>query len=108
MSGPYKEYWGQAIPVTMMDNVLLMSTGDGRFVDQASEWGVQTGGFTWNAKFADLDNDEFVDLYVVNGWFPSPRRESNFFYQNQQGIGLSRRALQLLQDPFHGPIFESF
>jgi hypothetical protein len=76
---------GQAIPVVLGQNVLLMAGPDGRFADKASEMGVQEAGFTWNAKFADLDNDEFLDLYIVNGWFPGPQRDSSFFYQNQQG-----------------------
>ncbi len=79
------EDWRQEIPSILQHNVLLMPTGDGRFVDKAREMGVQIGGWTWNAKFADVDNDEFVDLYVVNGYFPSSRHESNVFYHNQQG-----------------------
>ena len=76
---------GQSIPAKYGPNVLLMPTGDGRFVDKAGEMGVQIAGFTWNAKFADLDNDEFVDLLAVQGWFNDPKRVSNFFFHNQQG-----------------------
>jgi uncharacterized membrane protein YraQ (UPF0718 family) len=75
----------QSIPSMGRHNVLLTPTADGRFTDQAVAMGVQFAAFTWNAKFADLDNDEFVDLYAVNGWFPSPNRESHFFYHNQGG-----------------------
>lgn len=74
-----------AIPALLSQNVLLTPTSAGRFVDIAAAMGVQKAGFTWNAKFADVDNDEFVDLYVVNGWLPSPIRESHAFYHNQQG-----------------------
>ncbi len=86
-SAPGKGDGGQSIPVIFGRNVLLMPTGDGRFADRAVEMGVQSVGFTWNAKFADLDNDEFVDLYAVNGWYPAAKRRSNVFYQNQQGKG---------------------
>jgi len=75
----------ESIPVTMEHNVLLSPTGDGRFVDKATAVGLETAGFTWNAKFADLDNDGFVDLYAVNGWFPGTWRESHVFYRNQGG-----------------------
>jgi uncharacterized membrane protein YraQ (UPF0718 family) len=75
----------QTIPVIGNRNVLLTPGGDGRFTDRAVAMGVQFAGFTWNAKFADLDNDEFVDLYAVNGWMPSKNRQSHFFYQNQGG-----------------------
>jgi uncharacterized membrane protein YraQ (UPF0718 family) len=75
----------KAIPTILEQNVLLTSDGDGRFVDKAVAMGVQFAGFTWNAKFADLDNDEFVDLYAVNGWFPETSRMSHVFYHNQGG-----------------------
>lgn len=66
-------------------NVLLKSDGKGRFVDAAERLGVTVGGWTWNAKFADLDNDEWQDLFVVNGEFTTTTRESNIFYRNQGG-----------------------
>ncbi len=75
----------EAMPVLLSHNVLLMPTSAGHFVDMAAVMGVQQAGFTWNAKFADVDNDEFVDLYAVNGWLPSPLRESHVFYHNQHG-----------------------
>lgn len=75
----------QAIPTILQHNVLLTPTGDGRFADKAVAMGVHFAGFTWNAKFADLDNDEFVDLYAVNGWFAERARESHVYYQNQGG-----------------------
>src|SRR5262249_1716647 len=49
-----KESSGQAIPVSLGQNVLLTRAGDNGFVDKAREFGVQESGFTWNAKFADL------------------------------------------------------
>src|SRR5262245_43982177 len=75
----------RAIPTIGNHNVLLTATAEGRFVDTAVDMGVQFAGFTWNAKFADLDNDEFVDLYAVNGWFAERARESHVYYQNDGG-----------------------
>jgi hypothetical protein len=83
-----------SIPVNYKRNVLLVPTGDGRFVDKAVEMGVQVAGFTWNAKFADVDNDEFLDLYAVNGWFPDPGRDSHLFYHNRQGKGFVDEAAE--------------
>ena len=76
---------GQSILAKNGINVLLAPGADGRFADKADELGVQIAGFTWNAKFADLDNDEFVDLFAVQGWFSDPKRVSNFYFHNQQG-----------------------
>ena len=51
-------------------------------------------GFTWNAKFADLNNDEYLDLYAVNGWFPEKTRSSHVLYLNQQGRQFSDQTRQ--------------
>lgn len=48
------------------ENVLLLSTGDG-FASDAPSFGVEATGWSWSGLFGDLDNDGFVDLYVVNG-----------------------------------------
>ena len=37
------------------------------FVDAAESAGVDATGWTWSAQFGDLDNDGYLDLYVVNG-----------------------------------------
>jgi hypothetical protein len=64
-------------------NVLLTPTGDGRFDDVAQERGVDTTGWTWSARFADFDADEWQDLYVVNGQWWSDKRESNVYLANR-------------------------
>ena len=78
----------QDISQVTEDNVLLMKNAKGKFVDQATDMGINKTGWTWNAKFADLDNDQWQDLYAVNGWFLSVQkrnRTANIFYHNQQG-----------------------
>lgn len=74
-----------AIPAYAGDNVLLMPTDKDHFSDRATEMGLPIAGFTWNAKFADLDNDEFVDLYAVNGWLPDRDQQRKFFFHNENG-----------------------
>ncbi|HIE70064.1 MAG TPA: CRTAC1 family protein, partial [Planctomycetes bacterium] len=66
-------------------NALLTQTGDQRFSDVAKSKGIGVTGWSWNSKFADLNNDEWQDLYVVNGEFVTGSRESNQFYENQGG-----------------------
>lgn len=34
----------------------------------AKAMGLNITGWTWNAKFADLDGDQWQDLYAANGW----------------------------------------
>ncbi|MBJ22495.1 MAG: hypothetical protein CL933_24050 [Deltaproteobacteria bacterium] len=84
----------EAIPSITNDNVLLMADQKGNFADHAEELGVILAGWTWNAKFADLDHDEWVDLYVANGLFFSKTRESNYLYLNQEGKGFADATVE--------------
>ena len=72
----------------MNENVLLTWNSDsGVFVDTAKEMGVGFTGWSWNAHFADVDNDEWQDLFVVAGsWFrPRRRAPPQIFFRNEQG-----------------------
>lgn len=51
----------------LMENVLQSVGADGTFVNEAAVRGVDATGWSWSAKFGDLDQDGFLDLYVVNG-----------------------------------------
>lgn len=51
----------------IMENVLLMRGADGRYWNQAPDWGVDSAGWAWSSKFGDLNLDGYVDLYSVNG-----------------------------------------
>ncbi|HED33654.1 MAG TPA: hypothetical protein ENJ08_05460 [Gammaproteobacteria bacterium] len=74
------------IPQTRGANVLFVSDGNGKFVDKAIEYGLNYGGWAWNSKFADLNNDEWQDLYIANGTLESQRRrESNYYFENKKG-----------------------
>jgi uncharacterized membrane protein YraQ (UPF0718 family) len=73
-----------AIPQIDKHNVLLVKNEFGGFEDKAIERGLELGGWSWNAKFADLDNDGWKDIYISNGFFQSGTRESNIFYLNSQ------------------------
>ena len=51
----------------LMENVLQRRDAKGAFVNHAPALGVDATGWSWSGKFGDLDNDGFLDLYVVNG-----------------------------------------
>lgn len=70
------------------DNFLLQLTDDGSFKDLAPDYGLVRTGWTWNAKFADLNNDEWQDLYIVNGYYQNQVWERDFLFMNQEGKGM--------------------
>ena len=86
----------QAIPQLMYENVRLSWDSAGqRFTDESERAGVKFTGWSWNARFADVDNDEWQDLFVVAGsWFratPSGTT-ANFFFHNEGGKRFSEQT----------------
>jgi uncharacterized membrane protein YraQ (UPF0718 family) len=77
------------VPSSKTANVLLRKTDQG-FVDQAQQWGVDFTYWTWNARFAELDGDGFVDLFLVNGSFQEELLTPNLLFLNQSGQRLQR------------------
>jgi hypothetical protein len=78
----------------IMENVLQKQTADGLYENQAGPWHVDGTGWSWSAKFGDLDNDGYLDLYVVNGMIEEdifahlPNHElieENQVFRNQAG-----------------------
>lgn len=65
---------------------LLYSRKDREFVDVTDAWGAGAPGWTWNAKFADLDNDTWSDLFVAEGSRLRPNAGSAALYRNQSGM----------------------
>ena len=56
------------------ENVLLIpggAAGAAAYGNDAPARGVDATGWTWSAKFGDLDSDGFLDLYAVNGMIDS-------------------------------------
>ncbi len=54
-------------PAQHMQNVLLLNTGAGHFREGARLFGVSSTDWTWAVKFADFDNDGWLDIYCTNG-----------------------------------------
>jgi len=79
----------QAIPQRMNENVLLTwDSSTGQFLDESERFGGRFTGWSWNARFADVDNDEWQDIYVVAGtWFRATQSGTtgNFFLHNEAG-----------------------
>lgn len=73
-----------AIEQVLRSNVLLERGADFRFEDSAKARGLDVGGWSWDTKIADFDNDGALDVYIVNGtWVPNEVSPSNLFFHNQ-------------------------
>jgi len=49
------------------ENMLFTRGDDGVFTNVSAERRINATGWSWSGEFGDLDNDGFLDLYVVNG-----------------------------------------
>jgi enediyne biosynthesis protein E4 len=76
------------------ENVMERRNSDGSFQNIAYELGLDATGWSWSAKFGDLNNDGFEDLYIVNGMIDTENLkhlpnhelvESNKVFQNTGG-----------------------
>ena len=65
--------------------MLFKRNESGKLEDKAIDFGLELGGWTWNAKFADLNNDGWQDIFIANGYLDTTRSETNYLYINQAG-----------------------
>ena len=56
-------------------NSLLRNGGQGVFSDVTDPMAEGFGKWAWGAKFADLNNDGWEDLYVANGYISQPDKD---------------------------------
>ena len=73
------------IPMQTQFNLLLSGQTDHTFQDVSEQTKISTAEWSWNARFADLDNDEWQDIYVVNGVPITQEYASNNFFHNLKG-----------------------
>jgi uncharacterized membrane protein YraQ (UPF0718 family) len=65
--------------------------GEGKgFVDRTMDFGVDRPGWSWNARFADLDQDGWQDLFVATGMAYHRNTQPNAFYRNRSAQGFVR------------------
>lgn len=67
-------------------NTLFVSNSD-KYEELAKQNGVEDSGWSWNAKFADLDNDGWQDLYVSNGFVDLVKKSADKQFYRNQGTG---------------------
>jgi hypothetical protein len=86
---PETKYSKQQVDETLKQvlgrNTFYRQTKEGTYEELAEDMDIDISGWSWTARFADLDNDEWQDIYVVNGQYHSQKRATKVFFRNQQG-----------------------
>ena len=76
-------------------NVLLSRGENGTYTDTAVDVGLEVGGWSWDTKVGDFDNDEWQDMLIVNGtWVPTEATPANLYFQNQGNGVFVERAIE--------------
>ena len=70
---------GHLFPQRTEYSILYRGLGNGRFKDVTQETGLRDGSWSGDCSFADVNQDGFMDLYIVN------MQGDDHFYENQQG-----------------------
>ncbi len=80
--------------VLIQGNNLWMPIAPGvaRFNNMASVMGVELGGWSFGAQFGDLNNDGYVDLYLVNGYV-SGEKGTTYWYDFSEITGGHSRII---------------
>jgi hypothetical protein len=58
-----------------LGNTLLVNNGKGGFDDRSDAAGVRMGRWAWGAKFVDLNNDGYEDIFVPNGFLTNALKD---------------------------------
>jgi hypothetical protein len=74
------------------DTNFLYTPGSDGFRDVTEAWRAKLGGWTWNARFGDLDNDGWQDLYISQGTRLRPNSVSSLYYRNKSGVRFEESA----------------
>ncbi|MDB5388495.1 MAG: UnbV, partial [Planctomycetaceae bacterium] len=64
------------------------ASGLPRYLNQAGAVNVERGGWSWGAKFGDLNNDGRLDLYLTNGYVSAEKGKSYWYDYGKIAGGL--------------------
>jgi len=68
--------------ILLQGNNLWVPSGGGNaptYENMARAMGIDLGGWSFGAQFGDLNNDGFLDLYLVNGYVSASKTESYWY-----------------------------
>ena len=83
------------VPQVKGRNVLLARAPDGKFIDITKKAGLEIGGWSWDVKVFDFDNDELSDVYILNGfWGLQNVMPSNIYFRNTGSLTFKEETEQ--------------
>jgi hypothetical protein len=65
--------------LNLSGNVLWAGNGRGQFKNRAVRTGANSCGWSWGAKFLDLNRDGWLDLFVTNGFWKG-ETDNSYYY----------------------------
>ena len=68
-------------------SLLFQATDAGGYTDIAADGQAARPGWSWNARFTDLDQDGRQDIFVATGFISLPPYASNAYYRNTPDKG---------------------
>ena len=64
------------------------TTGENiQFENQAGNFGVELGGWSWGSQFGDLNNDGFLDIFLTNGYVSAEKNTSYWYDFSKVTVG---------------------
>jgi hypothetical protein len=92
--GPYwigreDAFIGHRYPERTETSILYRNLGDGRMEDVSEKTGLVDPGWSGDAAFVDLNEDGFLDLYVLN------MQGEDHYWQNVEGKSFKERSKEL-------------
>lgn len=82
-------------------NLLFINNGDLTFSERAADYGLADIGYSLQASFFDMDNDNDLDMYLTN-------RPEHFFLNYRQVLAGKRQANDLYRDKLYRNDGEGF
>lgn len=84
-----------SIPQVRRKNLLHTQRNDETTIQFALKKGAgdaSAAGWSWNSQFADLNGDQWQDLFVVNGFYLRDTASENVFFKNLSGSKFLNRS----------------
>ena len=64
------------------------TTGENiQFENQAGNFGVELGGWSWGSQFGDLNNDGLLDIFLTNGYVSAAKNTSYWYDFSKVTVG---------------------